>query len=118
VTILAAGILVVLAVAALGVTDVWKVLAARSRAQTAADAAALAAAQDVAWPIDDPDPTASAAAYAAANDATLVACAIGSQSVLVETEAAAGPLALFPDDLRVRAAARAVVGADPAGVGS
>src|SRR5207244_13569080 len=48
VSVLAAGIMVALVVLALGASDVARVLSAASRAQTAADAAALAAAQELA----------------------------------------------------------------------
>src|SRR6185369_14697946 len=60
--LLASGILVIL-VLVLGVTDVGRVLIARSKARTAADAAALAAADELALPTGA-DPAELAAEYA------------------------------------------------------
>src|SRR4029077_13907572 len=69
--LLAAGILVVL-VLVLGVSDGGRVLVARSKARTAADAAALAAADELALPTGA-DPAALAAEYATRNGAHLTA---------------------------------------------
>ena len=54
VTIVASGVMVVMAVLALACADVARTLTAASVAQTAADAAALAAAQELALPGGSP----------------------------------------------------------------
>jgi Flp pilus assembly protein TadG len=120
VTIVAAAILVVIAAMALGATDVWRVVAAKSRAQTAADAAALAAVQELALPVSGADPAAQAALFAAHNGAQLETCdcSLGQQAAVVEASIPVGRLVVLPDDLEARATARAVVGVDPSGVGS
>jgi secretion/DNA translocation related TadE-like protein len=107
--VLAAGILVVL-VMTLGIADLGRVLTARSRARAAADAAALAVAQELAFP-SGTDPGVLAADYAAANGATLVACVCepGTWDAVVEVELAVGDLHLVPGSAVVRARARAVV---------
>ena len=107
--ILAAGILVVL-VLVLGVTDVGRVLIARSKARTAADAAALAAADELALPTGA-DPAALAAEYATRNgaDLTACACAAGTFEAVVMVEVTTGDLLLFPGVRVVVARARAVV---------
>jgi len=107
--VLAAGILVVL-VMTLGVADLARVLAVRSQARTAADAAALAAAQELALP-SGMDPSTLAADYAAANGATLVSCACvaGTWEAIVEVEVSVVDLRLVPGSPVVRARARAVV---------
>jgi secretion/DNA translocation related TadE-like protein len=107
--VLAAGIVVVLALT-LGFADLARVLSARSQARTAADAAALAAAQDLAVPTGE-DPAMSAAAFAASNGASLVACACapGTFEAIVEVEVPVGDLRLVPGDRVAHARARAVV---------
>jgi secretion/DNA translocation related TadE-like protein len=107
--ILCAGILVV-AVLVMGTADLGRTLVARSRARTAADAAALAAAQDLALSSGD-DPATSAADYAGRNGATLVscACAAGTFDVTVEVAVPVGDLMLVPGSPVVAADARAVV---------
>jgi secretion/DNA translocation related TadE-like protein len=107
--VMAAGVLVVL-VLAMGVADLGRVLVARSHARSAADAAALAAAQELALP-GGLDPAAVAADYAQANDAELTscACAIGTFEADVETTVAVGDLLLVPGAPVVTARARAVV---------
>jgi secretion/DNA translocation related TadE-like protein len=107
--VLAAGILVVLMMT-LGVADLVRVLAVRSQARTAADAAALAAAQELALP-SGMEPSTLAADYAAANGGTLVSCACvtGTWEVIVEIEIAIGDLRLVPGSTVVRARARAIV---------
>ena len=107
--LLAAGILIVL-VFVLGVTDLGRVLIARSKARTAADAAALAAADELALP-SGADPEALAAGYAARNGATLTACtcAVGTFEADVMVQVMTGDLLLFPGARVVVARARAVV---------
>lgn len=107
--VLAAGVLVVL-VLTLGLVDLARVLTARSRARTAADAAALAAAQELAIPSGG-DPAGFAIEYALANDAVLVSCACdpGTWEAVVEVEIPVGDLRLVPGSPIVTARARAVV---------
>lgn len=107
--LLAAGILVVL-VLVLGVTDVGRVLIARSKARTAADAAALAAADELALPTGA-DPAVLAAEYATRNGAHLTACTCttGTFEAVVMVEVTTGDLLLFPGVRVVVARARAVV---------
>jgi secretion/DNA translocation related TadE-like protein len=109
VTVLAAAVIAVLLVCTMGVADVARVLVERTRAQTAADAASLAAAQDLA--LDDGDPSADAAAFAAHNGAVLVACACasGSFEAIVTVSRSFDGLLLLPGTHRIDATARAVV---------
>jgi len=107
--VLVAGVAAAL-VMTMGVADVAKVLAARSRARTAADAAALAAAQELAFSTGA-DPATIAADYAARNGAALTSCdcAPGSLDANVRVTADAGDLLLVPNHPTVIADARAVV---------
>jgi secretion/DNA translocation related TadE-like protein len=100
----------VVLVLVLGVTDVGRVLIARSKARTAADAAALAAADELALPTGA-DPAALAAEYARRNGADLTACtcAVGTFEAVVMVEVTTGDLLLFPGVRVVVARARAVV---------
>lgn len=110
VSLLVPALLVVIAVLALGMLDLWQVLATRSQAQAAADAAALAAAQSQAVPTELL-PQEAAAAFAAANGAALerCTCAPGDTEATVDVRLAAGELTLVPDGLVVTATARATV---------
>jgi secretion/DNA translocation related TadE-like protein len=110
VSILAAAVLAVVVVFTLGVADVARVLTAASEAQSAADAAALAAAQELAFP-SGLEPEAVARDYANRNDATLVSCSCSTETyeAVVTVHASVGPLMLFADDRFVEARARAVV---------
>lgn len=105
-----AAILALVCVLAAGGADVARVLVAASRAQTAADAAALAAAQGLALPTEVPAADA-ASEYAARNGAVLRSCTCwaGSFDARVLVEVPVGPLLLFRDDAVVSAEARAVV---------
>ena len=107
--VLAAAILLVL-VLTMGTADLGRVLVARSHARMAADAAALAAAYELALPSGG-DPTALAADYAARNGAELTSCvcAIGTFDALVEVRVASADLMLFPGPLAVEQRARAMV---------
>ena len=111
VTIVVAAMMAVIVMLALGAADVARVFTVASRAQTAADAAALAAAQELAMPVGGRAPSELAASYAAGNGAALEACSCekGTFAADVEVSVSAGPLFLAPDDLRVVASARAVV---------
>jgi secretion/DNA translocation related TadE-like protein len=107
--VLAAAILVVL-VLTMGSADLGRVLVARSRARTAADAAALAAAQELALPTGG-DPVAIATDYAVRNGAELRSCVceIGTFDALVEVRVRSADLLMFPGSLAVDQRARAVV---------
>ena len=111
-SIVAAALLSVALVLAMGAADLARVLTSAARAQTAADAAALAAAQELAAPSSrDLSPADIAAAYAARNDANLTACSCeaGGTEAVVTVRISVGPLLFAPDDRVVTARARAVV---------
>lgn len=110
-TVVAAGMMAIIAVLLLGATDVWRVLEAKSRAQTAADAAALAAAQSLALP-DGVAPVEAAASFAAANGGELLSCACtpGQAEAVVEVTVDVGDLLLIPGAHGVTALAKAAVG--------
>ena len=110
VSVVVAGVLAGSIVLALGAADVTKVLAVASGAQTAADAAALAAAQELAVPTEIV-PEDVARAFAEANGAALVSCtcARDTHDARVEVRMPVGPLLLFGDDRVVIARAHAVV---------
>jgi secretion/DNA translocation related TadE-like protein len=109
VAVLAAGALALVAVLVLASLDLLRALEARSRAQAAADAAALAAAQELAIP-SGRNPAEVAAEYAERNRASLVTCSCqpGSTEAVVEVEAPVD-LVFVGMDRTVRARARAVV---------
>jgi secretion/DNA translocation related TadE-like protein len=110
VTVAAAGVLVVLLVCTMGIADVGRVLAARARARTAADAAALAAAQELAVPTGA-DPASFAASIATANGAILreCRCAPGTSEAIVTVRGSLGGLWLVPGTMTLDVRARAVV---------
>lgn len=110
VTVVAAAVLAVLLVCSMAVTDLARALHARSEARTAADAAALAAAQELAMP-SGRDPDALASAYAERNGAMLVACACsaGSADAVVTVRRSLDGLWFVPGPIEVSAQARAVV---------
>jgi secretion/DNA translocation related TadE-like protein len=110
VSVLAAGFTAALVVFALGVTDVARVLIVAAHAQTAADAAALAAAQELAMP-SGLEPADVAREYAERNGAATVACECerGTFEAVVRVRAPVLRLLLFDDDRVVEAGARAVV---------
>ena len=117
ITVVAAAVIGVVVVATMGGADVGKALIARAHAQEAADAAALAAAQELAIATGR-DPAAWAAEYATRNGATLTACtcAAGSTEAVVGVTFPVGNLLLLPGDRTAGASARAVV--DLPGAGS
>ncbi|HJS25646.1 MAG TPA: Rv3654c family TadE-like protein [Actinomycetota bacterium] len=110
VSIVVAGLIAIVVVMAMAAADVVRVLAAASRGQTAADAAALAAAQTLAFP-DDLMPTDRAREYAERNDAELESCVCepGSFEAMVVVRMDVGDLLLFGSGRSVIARARAVV---------
>ena len=110
VTIVVAGVLAATIVLAMGAADVARVYLVAAQAQTAADAAALAAAQELAVP-SGTDPEDVASGFAERNGGDLVACECSSDATeaVVEVRVAVGPLLLFADDRVVVAEARGVV---------
>jgi secretion/DNA translocation related TadE-like protein len=110
VTIVTAAIVGIVIVLTLGAADLASALIARERAHQAADAAALAAAQELALPSSG-SPQDQAAAFAQHNGATLVGCtcATGSLEAVVQVEVDVGHLFLLPGAHTVRSTARAVV---------
>jgi Flp pilus assembly protein TadG len=111
VSLLAAGLMVIAVVLAVGCADVARTLTAASAAQTAADAAALAAAQELALPSGGTTPGAVAADYAARDGAELVSCDCdpGASVASVVVRRQVGSLLLFGAGRFVTARARAEV---------
>ena len=110
VSVVVAAILLVTMVLTLGAADLARVLVAASRAQTAADAGALAAAQSLAFP-DGLEPAVAAADLVVRNGGRVRSCGceLGAFEARVEVEMPVGHLFLSSDDLVVAAGARAVV---------
>lgn len=111
VTVVAAAVMALVAVFTMGAADVGKVLVARERAQAAADAAALAAAQELVMP-SGRTPAELAAEYATRNGAMLTTCACEevSSEAIVEVRVSVGALLLVPGDHAAMAVARATTG--------
>ena len=111
VTVVAAAMMAIVAVLTLACADLAHVLVARANAQSAADAAALAAVQELALPSGS-SACALAAEYASRNAASLETCDPGAASaeVFVEVAVAVGPTLLFGDGRTAHAQARAVFG--------
>lgn len=109
VSIVVAAILLVAMVFGLGLADLARVTVAAARAQTAADAAALGAVQELVVPGVPPDEV--AADYASRNGGRLLSCTcdVSSLEAVVEVEVPVGPLLLFPDDRGTTARARALI---------
>ena len=109
-SVVAAGLTVLIVLLAFMCADLARVLAAASRAQTAADAAALAAAQELALPSAS-SPEDSAADYAERNGAELMSCDCerGGSDAVVEVRSGVGRLLFFGSGYTVSARARAVV---------
>jgi len=96
---------------ALGIADLTLLADARSGAQTAADAAALAALQQMVVPVAGaPAPSEEAASYATRNGSDLVSCVCteGAIESVVEVRRAVPALWLLPDVSWVSADARAI----------
>jgi secretion/DNA translocation related TadE-like protein len=110
ITVVAAAVIAVVVVATMGVADVGKALVARTHAQATADAAALAAAQELAIATGRA-PSAWAADYAGRNGATLTSCrcVAGSTEAVVSVRVPVGRLLLLPGSHSVSASARAVL---------
>jgi secretion/DNA translocation related TadE-like protein len=110
VSIVAAVTIAVLAALTMGCADLARALVAVGRADTAADAAALAAAQELVAPTGSA-PGSVAAEYAERNGATLMECSCeaGAADVTVAVEVQVGSMLLVPGDRSVTGRARAVV---------
>ncbi|HZD79275.1 MAG TPA: Rv3654c family TadE-like protein [Actinomycetota bacterium] len=110
VTIVAAALLAMVVVLTMGASDLGRVLLASSRAQTAADASALAAAQQVALP-SELAPQGVAAEYAAWNRGQLVSCLCDPPTLeaTVTVRVPVHGLFLVPGTRYAVASARAVV---------
>jgi secretion/DNA translocation related TadE-like protein len=111
ITLVSGAVLAALVVLAMGASDVARVLHAASRAQTAADAAALAAAQALAIDEEGPEPAALAGEYAERNGAVLERCSCerGTFEATVGVRLPVGDLLLVAGDRTVQARARARV---------
>jgi secretion/DNA translocation related TadE-like protein len=111
ISLLVAGVVAALVVLSMGAADVARVLQAASTAQTAADAAALAAAQALAIDEEGPTPGDLASEYAVRNGAALEACGCepGTFVATVSVLMPVGDLFLVGGDRTVRARARAEV---------
>ena len=112
--VMAAG-LAFAAILAMFSADLARATEARSRAQTAADAAALAAAQELLRPVQAA-PADVAAEYAERHDATLVSCDCkpGATEAVATVEVS---VSLLGQERTLRASARAVVDAPPGSEG-
>jgi secretion/DNA translocation related TadE-like protein len=110
VSVVAAGLLVVLLVCTIGIADLSRAMRVRAQVRTAADAAALAAAQELAMP-NGQDPAEVAAVIASQNGAVLQACicAVGSYEAVVNVERHLSGLWLAPGTFSLSAQSRAVV---------
>jgi len=116
VSLVAAVTIAVIVVLTMGCADIARALVAVGRADTAADASALAAAQELALP-SGRTPAEVASDYAALNGATLeeCRCEAGTDEAVVTVELPVGPMLLVPGDRTVSAQARAVVASGEAG---
>ena len=110
VSIVVAAIVLLALVLSVGVADVGRVLVARSHARSAADAAALAAAQELALP-SGTDPAGVAADYAGRNGAVLTdcSCAPGTLDATVTVSIVVDGFLLVTGTRTVTVRARAVV---------
>jgi len=110
VSIVVAAIILLALVLSLGVADVARVLVARAHARTAADAAALAVAQELALP-SGMAPADVAADYAVRNDAIVTdcVCVAGTLDATVTVSIVVHGFLLVTGPKTVMAQARAVV---------
>jgi secretion/DNA translocation related TadE-like protein len=110
ISVLAAGVMLMVVVMALATADVARALAAASRAQAAADAAALAAAQEMIEPTGE-DPSSAAARFAEANGAQLAGCdcAPGGTQAVATVRVEISGLLLLRSGRVATATARAVL---------
>ncbi len=109
VTVLTVTVVAFAAMLAMVLVDLLRALESRSRAQTAADGAALAAAQEIARP-SGALPSAVVADYARRNGATLIDCRCdGEATSAIVTVQVPVKLLFVGADRDVRARAKAVV---------
>ena len=110
VTVIVAALVLLVLVLSLGVADLGHVLVARSHARTAADAAALAVAQELVLPTDR-NLVDLATEYATRNGAVVQTCicAAGTLETTVTVTVGVDGLLLIPGSHTVLASARAVV---------
>ncbi len=110
VTIVTAAVAGVMVALTLFTADLGAVLVSRERARAAADAAALAAAQELALPTSG-TPQGQAADYAQRNGGTMIscACAAGSLEATVRVRVDIGHLFLVPGTRTIETTAHAVV---------
>ena len=110
VSVIIGGVVAIMIVLTLGAADLGTALIARERAHAAADAAALAAAQELAMPSGSL-PQIQAADYAERNGATVVTCSCepGSWEAVVQVSVSIRHLFLFPGTHAVESQSRAVV---------
>ncbi|MFN2590226.1 MAG: hypothetical protein ABR518_05610 [Actinomycetota bacterium] len=114
-SVVAAGVLFLTGILALVCIDLLRTVQAQSLAQAAGDAAALAAAQEIAIPSGSWSPTDAARSYAERNGATLLSCQceVGGKDAVVRVQVHVRLLIVGPDRT-TDAWARAVVGPDAA----
>lgn len=110
ITLVSAAVIGLAFVVTLGAADLGRVLVARSHARTAADAAALAAVQELALPTGRL-PAEVAADYAARNGAELTACTCEPSTLeaTVQVTVRVSGMLLIPGERVVAARARAIV---------
>lgn len=110
VSVVVAAVVAMALVVTMGAADVGRALIARSRAEAVADLAALAAAQELAFP-SGTDPVDLAAGFAIRNGARLVSCscAEGSSEAIVRVAVQVRGFLLPLADREVIGIARAVV---------
>lgn len=109
VSVFTAAVLFVAGILCLAAVDIMRAAQGRAKAQTAADAAALAAAQEIAIP-SGRSPGDLAADFAARNGATVLSCRCtpGTSEALVTVDVPV-PMVLLGPDRHVEATARAVI---------
>jgi len=110
VSVVVAALVAMILVLGLGAADLAKALVAVSRAQSAADAAALAAAQELALPAGR-EPAEAALEYATLNGAELIECrcAAGTLEATVRVRVSVGYLSTLGGERNVEGQARAIV---------
>jgi secretion/DNA translocation related TadE-like protein len=110
ISVVAAAAIGIALACSVGVADVAKVLVVRAHAQAAADSAALAAAQELAF-ASGRLPASLAGEFAKRDGATLLGCKCdpGTTEAIVHVSMPVGRLLLVPGDRTVFAWARAVV---------
>jgi secretion/DNA translocation related TadE-like protein len=109
-TVVLAAVLPIVLVLAMGTADLGRTLVARSRARSAADAAALAAVQEMALP-SGREPAEIAREYAIRGGGEMTACSCDPDGyeAVVDVQVPVGDLLLLPGSPVATARARAVV---------